>query len=67
MTDRVNGFRVILGKDIRVDDAEHLKNAILMLKGVLSVQDVINMPADDVAYYKARFDLRNKLFDVLKD
>lgn len=42
MTTRFNSLTIVLEKEIREDDAEHLINAIKMLRGVLSVEgDVI--------------------------
>jgi hypothetical protein len=38
MTDRLKGLVVVLDKDIRVDDAEEIINAIRMIKGVADVQ-----------------------------
>jgi hypothetical protein len=34
MTDRYNSLTVVLDRDIREDDAEHILNAIRMIKGV---------------------------------
>lgn len=40
MTDRHSGYLVVLDHDIREDDAEHIINAIRMVKGVQDVQPV---------------------------
>jgi hypothetical protein len=37
MTDRFNALTVVLQQDIREDDAKSLIDAIMMIKGVLSV------------------------------
>ena len=37
MTDRVKGLYVVLDKDYRTDDVEHIMNAIRMVKGVHTV------------------------------
>ena len=37
MTDRFNALTVALEKDIRIDDAEGIMNAIRQLRGVISV------------------------------
>lgn len=38
MTDRTNALLVVLEKDIRIDDAQVLVDAIKMLRGVLDVE-----------------------------
>lgn len=40
MTDRVSGYVVVLETDMRVDDAERIKNAIAQIRGVLAVDDI---------------------------
>lgn len=39
MTDRIRTLKVLLNRDTRTDDAEVIKNAILMIKGVSKVED----------------------------
>ena len=46
MTDRLKGCVVTFERDIREDDAEKVLNAILMIRGVASV-DVSVADADD--------------------
>lgn len=61
MTDRYNTLTVVLEKDIREDDAEHLLIAIHSLKGVLSVRGNV---ADATAYMaeeRAKYKFREKL------
>lgn len=42
MTDRHSGYLVTLSDDIREDDAQHIINALRMVKGVLSVEPIIH-------------------------
>lgn len=42
MTDRVKGLTVILDRDFREDDVEHLVGAIRMLRGVKKVTKEIS-------------------------
>lgn len=42
MTDRHAGYVVTLAKDIREDDAEHIINAMRMIKGVADVSPIIS-------------------------
>lgn len=41
MTDRVAAYVVTLKEDVRVDDAEAITNAILMIRGVATVQPIM--------------------------
>jgi len=65
MTDRFNTLTVVLEKDIREDDAEHLLIAINCLKGVLSVRGNV---ADATAYMaeeRAMHAWREKLLSIV--
>lgn len=46
MTDRLKGFVVTLEEDLREDDAQHICDAIAMVKGVLSVRPVVRTVDD---------------------
>ena len=56
MTDRHNGYVVVLAKDSREDDAQAIVAALGMIKGVLSVEpitaDIGSLTADVRAWYK---------------
>jgi hypothetical protein len=45
MTDRHSGYIVILDHDVRSDDTTYIMNAIAMIKGVLSVEPIIDRDA----------------------
>ena len=65
MTERHAGYLVTLVENIREDDAEHTRNALCQIKGVLSVTPV---PADAtlaLATERALSELRAKLLDAL--
>jgi hypothetical protein len=66
MTTRLKGFTVMLDADIREDDAESIRHAILMIKRVQEVRPIETDSNDWMAYEKARRELREKLFEVLK-
>jgi len=66
MTDRIKGFYVTLDKDYRDDDVETIKNAILMIKGVISVKESIVDSDDHINRERIRQELIQKLWDVLK-
>lgn len=66
MTDRIRTLTVILDRDMRDDDVEHVKNAISMVKLVVDVQngDVVNSDAA-VARIELRQGLIRDLCDIL--
>ena len=65
MTDRLKGCTVVFERDIREDDAEHILNAIRMLKGVLKVEPSISTADDWMAQERARHDIGQKLLKVV--
>ena len=67
MTDRHAGYVVTLAEDIREDDAEHIINAISMIKGVLSVEPVIASFDLQMATERAKADFRAKVLTLLDD
>lgn len=66
MTDSTNVLTVVLRKNTRVDDAECIKNAIQMIKGVLSVDVNVEDYPEYAARLQAKCDLRDKIWDLLK-
>jgi hypothetical protein len=65
MTARINSFTVILEKDMREDDAEALKSALSMMKGVISVQGNVTDVLDVVSYSRAKMELVNKVVEMI--
>ena len=65
MTDRVAALTVVLDTDIRVDDVEHIINAIRMIKHVQSVKQHIAEWELHVAEERVRRDIYEKIFDVV--
>lgn len=64
MTDRFNGFTVILDRDIRDDDFKYIRNAVMMIKGV---QQVLPNLSDSLAEEKAKHEIKMKLYDVINN
>lgn len=66
MTARFSGFQVTLAADIREDDAEHIINAIRMLKGVCDVR-----PLEAKSYspevMRGRLEMSKKLSEMARD
>ncbi len=65
MTDRYHALTVTLERDIREDDAEHLINAIKMMRGVLDVSGEVSSIETHMAEERARHELGQKILDVL--
>lgn len=65
MTDRLKGLIVTFEKDFRDDDAEHLIDAIRMLRGVLSVKPLVSNIDDHIAQERVRRELGEKLLTVV--
>jgi len=67
MTDRVNGFTVILKKDMRDDDCEALKDAIRLLKGVVTVKHTVSNGCCWNAQIQTHSHFTKKLFVFVND
>jgi len=67
MTDRIKGFVVVLDNDYRTDDVEEIRNALLMVKGVLSVSPSVAGIDDHMNRERVRLELMDKLFALMKD
>jgi hypothetical protein len=66
VTDRLNGFYVVLERDIRTDDVEPLLDAVRCLRGVLSVRPNVANWESQVAEDRAKRELVTKIYEVLK-
>jgi len=67
MTDRLKGFIVTLDGDIREDDAETIKNAISMIKGVVAVSGSVVDSDDYFNRSKINSEVRQKLYNLIKE
>lgn len=65
MTDRYHTLTVVLEKDVRSDDCKHLIDAILMLRGVISVTGNVADPVSHMAEVRAIQALGDKLLSVV--
>lgn len=66
MTDRIHSINVVLKENTRVDDAEYILNAIRMIKGVIAADGNVADLESHMAESRARIDLHEKLFEVLR-
>ena len=65
MTDRIHSITVTLEKDMRVDDAVQLMEAITMLKGVLKADGNVTDVNNHVAQERAKHELGQKLIKAI--
>lgn len=66
MTDRYDGFTVVLDRAMRSDDAEHIINAIQMIKGVADVRPIISTTEGWAAAHSAKLVLLKSLQDWIR-
>jgi hypothetical protein len=67
MTDRIRGCYVAFETDIRVDGAEEIMNAILLIRGVAAVDksECVSSPETWISDKRVRRELGEKLWAVL--
>lgn len=63
MSDRINGFIVVLDKDYKDEDIEPTINAIEQIKGVIAVKPNIVTADDYIAKERTKIEIVNKLYD----
>jgi hypothetical protein len=66
MTDRYNALTVVLERDIRDDDAQHLMDAIRCLRGVLSVAGEVSDITAHMAQERAVSEIESKVWKALR-
>ena len=67
MTDRHAGYLVVLGGDVREDDAEAIITALSMVRGVIAVQPVVGTPELHISERRAKSALPRKLREAIED
>lgn len=65
MTDRIQHLTVALDHDIRTDDVQPLIDAIMLLRGVLTVRGNVVDHATFVASVRIRHSLEKKLYAAI--
>lgn len=65
MTDRHIAYVVTLDRATRADDSKHLIDLIGRMKGVVSVEPVVQNGATEAAYQRALHELREQVAGVL--
>lgn len=67
MSDRVKGFIVVIEEDIDQDYADGVANAIELIKGVLSVEDIPDQGINDhINRERIRREFIDKMWEVIK-
>lgn len=66
MSNRINGLIIALDKDYREEDIESLKNAIMQLKGVISVKENIVSPDSFIISERIKSETREKIYNLYK-
>jgi hypothetical protein len=65
MTDRFHSITVVLEKDTRADDAEHLIKAVTQFRGVISASGNVADTNSYVAEQRFRQSLGRQIFDII--
>lgn len=63
MSDRINGFVVILDKDYKDEDIEQTINAIKQIKGVLEIKPNIVTAIERMSGERLKIEIANKIYD----
>lgn len=66
MTDRINAFVVVLDRDVRDDDVEATRKAILQIKDVISVDNNVTDISDAVARSRIKSEMTEHLYGLIK-
>ena len=67
MTDRIKGFTITLDRSFREDELDAVKVALLMTKGVVSVDPLVEAPGDFVVTQRERNRLLSSLTSWMED
>jgi hypothetical protein len=67
MTDRHAGYLVTLAEDWREDDAEHVINALRMVRGVADVTPIVADYALHIAKVRANDAWRERIVKLLRE
>jgi hypothetical protein len=62
MSDKINGFTVIFEKPVSEEYMDTVKNAVYLIKGVLSVEDII---VDDPNTYVGEMRERTRIYQAV--
>jgi len=63
MSDKIKGCTVAFDEDYKQEDAEKIKEAILMIKGIRGVSFFVTDPADYINRTKIKHDIHKMLIE----
>jgi hypothetical protein len=67
MSDKVKGSTVALENDCSQDDAEDIKAAIRMIRGVLTAEPISTRPSDDfIVKTRVKSDLLDQILTIFR-
>jgi hypothetical protein len=67
MTDRINGFTVVLSESRRTDDTADILNALLMIRGVAHVEPKIESSCCWLAARQEKSNLMKKMGELFNE
>lgn len=67
MSDRIKGLTVVLDNDYREEDIEMIKELILQIKGVKTVEESIVSVDDLINRSRITIEIKEKIYDFLKE
>jgi len=67
MSDKIKGCTVAFDKDYKQEDAEKIKEAILMIKGIRGVSFFVTDPADYINRTNMKHDIFKKLMEIISE
>lgn len=63
MSNRINGFIVVLDKNYKDEDVEATISAIKQIKGVIAVKPNIVTSNESISKYQTKIEIVNKIYD----
>lgn len=67
MTDRIRTFTVFLDRDVREDDFEMIRTAVLMIKGVAAIEPQVVSAMDSIARMVVAAEIHGKILEAVSD
>jgi hypothetical protein len=66
MSDSIKGFYVVLEKDIGEEQFEALKTAVLMIRGVLAVNESVSDSSDWMARRQVGHEMEMAIYETMR-
>jgi hypothetical protein len=65
MSAHIKGFAVTMDRDVHPDEAEAIKNALLQIKGVVSVDPIISEAGDIITEMRVKAVIKSELYELI--